>query len=180
MTYVLGTAPEYADAVISPPGLNSIGLEMVAARAAQQAATAAWPAAALAIFVPFWIGRDMTVYQLGWVNGTPVASSVDVGIYKPDGTRLLSTGNTVASGANAIQRVNVTDTVVPRGAYYLATAGLLTTVQMFRWAPLAPLMMAMGVRTMASASPLPATATFATDSTLAYVPQSFIQARSVL
>jgi hypothetical protein len=178
--YTPGTYPFVHDAVIGPGMLSSVAMEMAAGRVSQQAVTAAWPAAALAIFVPFWIGRAVTIRQLGWINGTPVASSVDCGIYKPDGTRIISTGNTVASGANAIQRVDVTDTVLPAGNYYIAGAGLLTTVQMFRWAPLAPICSALGVMQMASASPLPSTATMVHSNTLAYIPHVFAQTRAVL
>ena len=81
-----------------------------------------WPAANLAIFVPFSLDSETLIAQLWWFNGATVAGNVDIGIYTADGTRLLSAGSTAQSGTSVLQSVNTADTLVGPGVYYLALA----------------------------------------------------------
>lgn len=79
-----------------------------------------WPSANKAIAIPFQLLTDVTVYQLGWNNGTGTLSdSVDLGIYDTSWNRKVSTGGTARAGVTVQQWVDVTDTPLPPGRYYL-------------------------------------------------------------
>lgn len=133
-----------APAVISPWSPCSIGTPLFAM--AQASASGATVAANMVMFVPFWIPRPATITKLWWANGSGVAGNVDVGVYQPDGTLVISAGTTAQSGASAIQSVNVTDTAIARGLYYMALVGSTVTTQTFqRAAPAAALCQAFGI-----------------------------------
>lgn len=130
-------------------------------------ASTAWPAANRAIFVPFRVAISLVVYKLVIGAGATASGNFDVGIYDSQGNKLVSSGAT-AKGASTEQVLDITDTRVGPGLYYLALAADATsnyismgsTLQMSRL---------MGIVQMASAYTLPATATFAAMSS-AYQP----------
>lgn len=130
-----------------------------------------WPVANQAIFVPFTVqDRSVTVYKMGWGNGSPVAGNIDVGIYDFAGTRLVSIGSTAQTGALVTQIVDTVDTVLVPGHYFLAMAkDTVGTGIVQKNSTTAILANASGVQKMETAFPLPATATFA-NPTAAYVP----------
>lgn len=81
-----------------------------------------WPAN-LGIYVPFMLPWPFPVRQVYWINGgTVTASTVDVGIYTPDGVRLYSTGATAQAGLNAPQSVSGVSLLLPPGPYLLGLA----------------------------------------------------------
>ncbi len=82
----------------------------------------AWPAANVAISVPFVIEAPAVAYQMIWENGATITSSFDVGIYDVAGNRLVSTGSVAQSGASAIQVADITDTALNPGIYHMAMA----------------------------------------------------------
>lgn len=124
-----------------------------------------------AYFVPFTLNEEVTVYAMGWINGTQVAGNIDVGIYYEDGVRLLSTGSTLQAGTTASQVVDVTDTVVKPGNYYLAMAGDTTTAQVVYRVSMGVLpQICLGVKHLTSAFPLPSTAAFVDAATNAWYP----------
>jgi hypothetical protein len=123
------------------------------------AASAVWPTANLAIYVPFTLAIPGRVRQLGLFNGTVVSGNFDVGIYRYDGTRLISTGSTAQAGTSALQFVAAA-LDLPPGRYYLGLALDNITATVFRqsqWT--AAMLEALGVGQQASAFPLPATMT---------------------
>jgi len=130
----------------------------------------------LAVFIPFGVPEAVTVTKLWFSNGAAVAGLLDVAIYDPAGTRLVSTGSTGQSGTNRIQVVDVGDIALGRGVYYLAissdTSG--ATQKVLAAAPAAAIGQAMGLLQQASAFVLPATATFAAF-TSAFVPLCGLQ-----
>lgn len=67
----------------------------------------------------------MIVHRLAWRNGSAPGSSWDIGIYDTAFNRKVSTGNTTGSGV--IQVVDVTDTALAPGKYYLAMVLNATT-----------------------------------------------------
>lgn len=140
--------------------------------------TAAWPAANTAYFMPFTVEQPFTVTQIFTYTQTS-SGNIDMGIYAEDGTRLTSTGSTAASGTNTVQAVDITDITLTPGRYYLAMAVDNTTHSAYRWSNNFGLefQRATGCFQMASAFPLPATATFATL-TSAYSPGVAITSRS--
>lgn len=82
----------------------------------------AYPAASRVLAYPFEIGDGFLVQKVWWLNGTTVGTdSHDCGVYTEDGTTLLvSGGSTLSAGANAVQEVDCTDTLVLPGRYWCA------------------------------------------------------------
>ena len=130
----------------------------------------AWPSNNLGIFFPFIAEEPVVIARLWWYNGTAVAgTNVDVGIYSVDGTRLVSTGSTAASGTSAIQSAAASYTL-DAGQYWFAMSADSTGYTNVRAAfNTATELLVRGTKEMASAFPLPATATFA-DAANNYVP----------
>lgn len=125
-------------------------------------ASAAWPASNDALFIPFDINKPIIIKRLFTINGGTASGNVDVGIYTEDGSLLTSIGSTAQSGTNAPQFFNITDIMLSPGRYYLAVAMNNTTGTMFRANLTTIRNSQLGVAKMATAFPLPATATFAT------------------
>lgn len=78
---------------------------------------------ALAFTLPY----GGVVQQLGWQNGTAAGGNHDIGVYDLSWNRLVSSGSTAGSGNSVWQWVNVTDTALAPGRYYLAIARDNTT-----------------------------------------------------
>lgn len=78
-----------------------------------------WPAANRAIFVPIVVDEIVTVSKIA-VLPTVQSGNLDVGIYREDGTRLVSAGSTAVGTAGAVQVIDITDTVLDPGVYFLA------------------------------------------------------------
>jgi hypothetical protein len=131
-------------------------------------ASALWPSANLAIFVPFATRSPYLVRKVWWVNGTAVNGTTDVGIYSVGGTRLVSSGATTQAGTSAIQSVTLgTPFLLAPGSYYMGmSASTGTTCQYFRMQPTLIQMQFMGMGQMASAHALPSTITIATVANL--------------
>lgn len=167
------------DTAVSPSSRFSVGTQMHESYALTQPTSTAWPTANLAIYVPFAIERAVTVYQVGWHNGaTTVSGTREVGVYTAAGTKIIS-GAATGSGTSFMQRVDVTDTLLDPGQYWLAITCTNTTNWLAN-APAAPMCAALGILTEAAANPLPATATMALNNTLAFIPVGFLQFRSSL
>lgn len=84
---------------------------------------------------PFRLGEAAVVTHLGWLNGSAAGGNVDIGVYSTSWVRLVSAGSTGGSGNSAWQWVNVTDTALPAGQYYLVMSRDNTTAnRCFRWA----------------------------------------------
>jgi hypothetical protein len=120
---------------ITPWSYQSIGTELILAGQGSQGA-AAWPSGGLVIFVPFWVPESMTVTQMFWSKGA-IAGNGDMGIYNESQVLLVSAGTTaVAASANISQVINITDTTLARGRYYMAICmDTVTTLTMLRAAP---------------------------------------------
>lgn len=127
-------------------------------------ASATYPTANMALYVPFWLPTPLTAIQMFVFNGATVSGNIDVGIYAADGTRIVSSGSTAQAGTNALQAFDITDTLLGPGNYYLAIAADNTTGTQFRTTFAARHAAGQGCFTQASAFALPATATFATVS----------------
>lgn len=130
----------------------------------------AWPSANMAFFTPVRVPHRMTLTKLGLFNASVVSGNWDIGIYDPSGRRLVSTGSTAQSGAYVMQAVDVADSEIGPGLFYFAAVMDNTTSQVYRMVPnnsnVDIVRLLTGCVQMASAFPLPATATFAT---LAYL-----------
>lgn len=149
------------------PALGSVGTNVL-----MSAASAAWPTANRALFVPCWLPSPIVVTQGFFLAGTTSsgANNFDIGIYASDGaTRLVSSGSTAQSGSTSVLNVaNIADTEVGPGLIYMALA-LNSTDHVFRGNPVALFTQAIGMQQQAAAFALPASATFANPAS-AYVP----------
>lgn len=126
--------------------------------------TTVWPTANTAVFIPFSLRTNITVLSLFILNGTTVSGNIDMGIYSFDGIRIVSAGSTIQSGTSTTQNVSITPLTIGPGQYYLAFAIDNITAKMGEFNFSAAVMpLTEGVYSMASAFPLPATATFATS-----------------
>jgi len=76
----------------------------------------------LAIYVPFVLARPKLVAQMFWANAGTVGGNSDVGVYDEGLNKIISTGSTANSGTSTLQTVNVTDTMLQAGRYWLALA----------------------------------------------------------
>jgi hypothetical protein len=124
--------------------------------------SSAWPTASLAMFVPIALSEAVTVVKMAWLNGATVSGNVDVGIYDASGNRLVSIGSTAQAGVTNSQVVDIADTLLNAGRYYLALAVDNITGTMRMTVPdTLGTVKAMGMLQMAAAFPLPLTATFA-------------------
>ncbi len=144
------------------------------------ASSAAWPIANTARFFPVIVTEPFLATQMFVFNGTAVSGNVDVGIYTSEGKLIVSMGTTAQSGTSAIQTFNITDTLLNPDLYYIALA-LSNTTGTFLQHTFGDSQQTreIGVLQMASAFPLPASATFAT-STRAGVQQVFATRASVI
>ena len=146
---------------ISPEslGLRAVGITNAGI------ASAVWPSSNLAIFIPFTLPEASLALAMFSYNGATASGNLDVGLYKADGTRIVSMGSTAQAGTSALQTLDITDTTLPGGELlYLAMAMDNTTGTTFRLTGSSNVgqLRACGVMQMATAFPLPATATFAT------------------
>lgn len=77
-------------------------------------------------FFPILVPVTCVARRLWWANGSTVSASynIDVGIYRDNGykpgTRLVSAGSTAQGTASQVQFVDITDTTLPPGLYWLA------------------------------------------------------------
>src|SRR5512139_3522493 len=117
-----------------------------------------------AVYVPVLVPVTCVAKRLWWANGSTVSASynVDVGVYldasfKP-GTKLVSTGSTAQGTASEVQFVDVTDTTLAPGRYWLALSCSSTSATFFRH-QIGVAYEALFRFEEASALPLPATAT---------------------
>ncbi len=121
-----------------------------------------FPTANLAILIPFQLPESTQVAQLFWHNGAAVSGNVDMGIYTADGRRLVSTGSTAQAGTSTHQAVDITDTILGPGLFYMAIALDNTTGTLFSGALGSAVgAKVLGMAQMASAFPLPTSVTFA-------------------
>jgi len=125
----------------------------------------------LAVFIPFYVPEPVTITKLGWGNGAAVAGNLDAGIYDVAGNRLVSTGTTAQVTTGTLQVVDVADTTLARGLYYLGFASDTSgaTQKVVAGLPAAGIPQSLGLLQMASAFVLPNPATFARY-TSAFIP----------
>ena len=119
----------------------------------------AWPSANLAIFVPWRVVAPTWARRVWYASGN-ATGNVDVGIYRDDGSLVVSSGATAQGSTNVVNFINITDTQIPPGDYFLALSCASASAQPYR-SNNGGFSRSQGVCQMAAAHPLPATATFA-------------------
>lgn len=149
-------------------------LSVASLLAAGSSGSTAWPSANLAIFVPVRLAVPRTVYKIIIGAGSVAGGNFDVGIYDSGGNRLVSSGATARS-ATTEHVLDITDTVIGPGTFYLAMAADGTDAyRLFTPSGTSPVPLQktrlIGVMGVATSYVLPATVTFAA-ATLAPYPQ---------
>lgn len=126
--------------------------------------SAAWESAARVVYFPILVLALATVRRVWWANGATVSggATVEVGIYRDTdgkpGAKIIS-GSATQGSANVVQFVDVTDTALAPGRYWLALMmSSATNTTIFRKALLSSYDAALRFQE-AAANPLPATAT---------------------
>ena len=146
----------------------------LAAGNAVVSASSVWPAANRALYMPFEIHDVCTAYQIAFVVGVQ-SGNLDVGIYDEVKNRLVSAGST-AVGAAGVQVVNITDTVLTPGCYFLAMCvdNITAAFQAVTGGITALALQTFGVQQQAvGAVTLPDPATFANPAS-AYLPPMYV------
>jgi hypothetical protein len=158
------------NSIITPASPESlmVDLSSIGAVFGSAGTSGFWPAANRAMYFPFALSRHAIVKKVFWVNGSSVTGNVDLGVYAVDGRLIVSSGSTAQSGTNAPQVVDITDTMLAPGPYYIGLA-CSGSAAFMRVQPTAQFQRLFGCLEQSSAFPLPATATFAENSSL-YVP----------
>lgn len=144
----------------------------------------AWTTANRAIYIPFYIEAPVTAFQMAVSNGATVAGNLDLGIYDVLGNKIVTKGTTVQTGASVMQALDITDTVLAPGTYFMAMSTDSTTAT-YIGSPVisgtGELFRAFGVQEQLTAFPLPATATFANPaSTTTTMPSISVALKSVI
>lgn len=141
-------------------------------------ATGAWPAANRAIYLPFRLIYPFSVAKMFTIIGTDFSGSIDLGIYSHDGTRLVSSGIGTPTAINSIYSVDITDTTLGPGLYYMAMSnGIVGSFQ--RTAVGIRPMQNLGCLEQAGAHPLPSAAIF-TATSANYFPVIAITSKTVI
>lgn len=155
--------------VITPLSLWSLG-PMLRGAVIGAPTAVAYPSANKAFFIPFRVPKIVTAYQIVVGNGTTSGNNIDAGIYDEFGNRLVRAGST-ARGAGSEQVLNIADTVLLPGMYYMAYAHNSTNNVVGFSSSQAGLIKALGVKEMASgfSTGLVDPATYATP-THAWIP----------
>ena len=130
----------------------------------------AWPAANRALLIPFRLPVRATVYKMGCGTGTLTTGNFDLGIYDVNGNRLVSTGATAKTTASSERIVDVTDTQLMPGMYYLAMSTDGTQNYFGTAVGSAPICQLLGLREVDAGYVLPATVTFETYSSATLIP----------
>lgn len=156
-------------AIMHPHHPDSLGGAITAA--VLNAVTASvWGAANKAYYYPFTLYDWATVYQFLLFVGSSSAGNVDIGIFDSQGNKVISTGSTAMSAtANTIQEINVTDTVLAPGEYFIGVSRDTTSGNVMATGVADELALSQfAVYEEASAFPLPTTATMVkcTDNTV--------------
>ena len=177
---VLASLGTLTTQITTPFSTNSVGPDM-AALGASAVGSIAWPTSNQGIFVPFYITTPKTAYKMFVHNGATASGNLDVGIYDSTGAKLVTMGSTAQAGINALQILDIADTVLAAGNYYMAIAMDGTVGTAFMAGSIASVAAeAFNVRRMASAFPLPTSATFAASVGTSKIPLFGISFRSDL
>ena len=127
---------------------------------AMATASAAWPAANLAIYCPLFLPTPYKVQRVWWANGATVNGNVDLALYGgASGVKIASTGAVAQAGASAPQFVTK-DWLIQPGEYYLGLSSSSGTATFQRTNTVSvAVMRLLGCLQESTAHPLPATMT---------------------
>lgn len=158
------------DTILPPPPVISTYLSTGIWADSQAFGSSAFPSANRAYYTPVTIPYTVVATKLFSINGATASNNLDIGIYDATGTKIVSTGSTAQSGTSQVQLIDITDTTLGPGLFYLALACNGTSATFLSHSSAtAALASVAGIYSQNTAFALPATATFATPATV-YVP----------
>jgi hypothetical protein len=96
-------------------------------------ASAAWPAANVALYIPIYVRKVVTVYALFWVNGSTVAGNACLGLYNEAGQRIAQTGVVAQATASVPQQPSITAFQLAPGRYWAGLASTSITATFRAW-----------------------------------------------
>lgn len=143
-------------------------------------ASGAFPSANRALFIPFLLFQTTTFINMFSINGSTASGNIDLGIYDPSGTKIVSTGTTAQTGTSTAQVISISPTELAPGQYYMAVAldnGTGTLFRITTGDASTKLQAITGIAQMASAFVLPASATL-TNAASDYIPLIGLTTRS--
>ncbi|MEO6604357.1 MAG: hypothetical protein ABIN55_01965 [Aeromicrobium sp.] len=115
-----------------------------------------------AVYVPINIPRPLVAKRMWYVVGaTGGTNTIQLGIYTESGSQIVATTATTVGTAANLVHLDITDTTLTPGSYYLAVVLNGTTATILRWGLQTTPLGRLVVLHQAAARPLPATATFA-------------------
>ncbi len=158
----------YEEKIIVTPLMVIAGVPEVSS-VAGVAGAGAWPVANMAFFVPRTTSEALTFKRMALLSGTS-AANYDIGIYDTTGKRLVSSGSQVKGITQQAVVYDIIDTLLAAGRYYWALALDSALGDVLRWAVHPGLNTLIGVREMAAAFPLPATAVFSENNARNFIP----------
>lgn len=155
-----------APPILTPFSPESLGMAMASLSAGTLFGTSSgtWLSNNLALFYPFRLNTFETAYKLLFFVGSSSAGNIDVGIYDSQYNLIVSSGSTAMSATvNTVQEINITDTILPPGDYFIAAVCSSTSGTVFLVQPSSAgdegVLAAIPIYEQASALPLPSTAT---------------------
>lgn len=170
--------PRLSHPVIGTDSELGVGLDQRAALTDMND-TPIWTTASLITYVPLIVPADV-IFVKAWVLlAVGSAGNYDLGLYHPNGTRLVSIGSTATTATAGLFEHDITDTPVARGIYYAAMVCDDANCEVVGNLN-ANAAQAEGCFNQASTFPLPATATFACSNTTLVVPTMGFSTRTLI
>jgi len=143
-------------------------------------ASAVYPTANLALFIPFSLSKSITIVKLFSYTGATKSGNIDMAIYSEDGTKLTSAAAVAQGTINVLQEFDITDIQIGPGTFYMAVVLDNITGTLRRATSIGNIGPAVhGMAQMANAYPLPVTAVFAQIAGN-YIPMIGLSTRVVL
>ena len=110
-----------ATAISEPRIVSALSVDTEPGRAAVGYTPASFTQTANRVtYVPFYVPVPQTVSGMGWVNGSVISGTVHGGIYSFLGKTLIVSGSVAQAGASVAQTLDLTDTPVEPGWYWMA------------------------------------------------------------
>jgi len=111
--------------VITPWSIESCGSELAAlcianASGGMFAAASGVPGSNKTYWFPFRIYETSTAVKMSYIVGSTSNGNIDVGIYDSQGNLLVHSGSVAQGTASTLQEIDITDTILQPGLYYMA------------------------------------------------------------
>lgn len=119
--------------VITPFHLDSCGSGLNAFGGTAPASTvSAAPGANYIVYIPFVLCEPALAVKMSYAVGATSNGNCDIGIYDELKNRLVNSGSTAQGTANTLQELDITDTFLQPGRYFMALTLSSATGTWFR------------------------------------------------